>query len=168
MELIDEIREYAISHLDFSQSDGQIRWLKRPPRSKVVIGSIAGSIDKDGYRRICLKGRQYVASRISWLVNNGKFPKNQIDHINNDVSDNRVENLRDATSKQNSYNRRKPLSNTSGYKGVTFHKRDKRWQACVEVDGKTNFLGYFSSAESAHKSYCSAIDKLHGPYANYG
>ena len=168
MELIDDIRDYAISYLDVACADGQIRWKKRPPRSRISVGDIAGSIDKDGYRRISLKGRPYVSSRIAWLVHKGAFPKGQIDHINNDVSDNRIENLRDVTSKQNSYNRRKPCSNTSGYKGVTFHKRDKKWQASVEVDGRTKFLGYFNSPEKAHQAYCSAVDEIHGPYANHG
>jgi len=168
MELVDEIRQYAISYLDTNCPDGQVRWKNRPPRSRISIGQVAGRVDKDGYRRIVLKGRSYVASRIVWLVHNKKFPEGVIDHINNNVSDNRIENLRDVTVKQNSYNRRKPSTNTSGFKGVVFHKRDKKWQACIEANGKVKFLGYFDNPTAAHQAYCRAADEIHGPYANYG
>ena len=59
-----------------------------------------GSLDKDGYLIIKVKGKQFKAHRIVWLLNKGNFPKNELDHKNRNRTDNRIENLRESNRKE--------------------------------------------------------------------
>ena len=91
----------------------------------------------------------------------GKF----IDHINMNPLDNRRENLRECTQQQNQCNTNKYSNNTSGFKGVSFHKRDKKFVAHIKLNGKKKHLGYFDTAEKAHEAYKKESLKLHGDFA---
>lgn len=88
------------------------------------------------------------------------------DHRNGDGLDNRRANLREATPGENGQNCRKRSHNTSGFKGVTWHKHRRKWLAQIKPgDGKNRFLGYFLTAEEAARAYDSAARELHGEYA---
>lgn len=76
-----------------------------------------------------------------------------VDHINHDKLDNRKSNLRIVTHSQNVSNKPKQANNTSGYKGVTYYKRTKRWMAQVKIEGKYKCIGYFSTPEEAAAAY---------------
>jgi hypothetical protein len=73
----------------------------------VKAGSKAGCLRKDGYTRIQINGNNFRAHRLVWFVTYGKFPDNQVDHIDGDKSNNRIENLRDVTNKVNHQNKSK-------------------------------------------------------------
>jgi hypothetical protein len=88
----------------------------------------------------------------------------QVDHINLNTLDNRRENLRICTHKENSRNYPKPKNNTSGYKGVCWFKYKKRWKATIHVNKKTIHLGFFDTPEEAYKAYCEASKKYHGEF----
>ena len=90
------------------------------------------------------------------------------DHINGNGLDNRRGNLRLATSSENRRNSRTPSNNTSGYKGVSWRAKDKKWRASIAVLGKQTQLGHHLTAELAHQAYCEAATKLHGDFANFG
>lgn len=92
--------------------------------------------------------------------------REQVDHINGDSSDNRLENLRLATNTQNARNRGKSKHNTSGYKGVFWHKATNKWTAQIGVDRKRIYLGIFDTPELAHRAYCEAAKVYHGEFAN--
>lgn len=89
----------------------------------------------------------------------------QVDHINADKLDNRRENLRTATVQQNGQNRGKYSCNTSGFKGVSWDKRDNKWFSQINVNGKRIFLGRFETPELAAKAYNDAAIKYHGEFA---
>lgn len=91
--------------------------------------------------------------------------KRQPDHENGVTLDNRRNNLRFATSSQNAMNRRKTSANSSGYKGVHWHKGHQKWCAQIKVNGKSIHLGYFDTPEEAHAAYCEAATRLHGDFA---
>lgn len=82
------------------------------------------------------------------------FPENEVDHINGNPLDNRRSNLRLATVRQNRYNSRKRMDNTSGFKGV--YKQGSKWNARISVNSKLVGLGTFKDKESAYKAYCAA------------
>ncbi len=82
------------------------------------------------------------------------------DHINGDPLDNRRSNLRSCTQSQNHMNKLKLSNNTSGYKGVFWHKTAKRWRAQITLNSKAKHLGYFGSPEEAHRAYNQAARKL--------
>lgn len=90
-----------------------------------------------------------------------------IDHINGDGLDNRRANLRFASPKENSWNQRLPVNNSSGFKGVSWYARARKWTAQIRVDGKHKCLGYFREAEAAHAAYCQAAEKYFGEYARF-
>lgn len=87
-----------------------------------------------------------------------------VDHINGNGLDNRRENLRVTTMSQNLMNQRKSRANTSGFKGVSFHKQRQKWRACIKKDGKYMHLGLFNTPEAAYAAYCEASAKLHGEF----
>lgn len=89
-----------------------------------------------------------------------------VDHINGNTLDNRRENLRCCTHAENMRNRGKSVNNKSGYRGVTFHNRDRKYQAQIKVDNKRLFLGYFETAEEAHFAYSEASKKYHGEFGH--
>lgn len=95
------------------------------------------------------------------------LPTEYVDHINSDGLDNRRENLRMATRHENQRNQRLRRVNTSGYKGVSWHKASKKWRAIIQVDGKQKALGYYHDPAEAHKAYCEAAVKYYGEFARF-
>lgn len=109
------------------------------------VGSIAGTVDREGYRIIGVDKRLYRAHRLAWLYVHGEWPLGEIDHINRIKSDNRIENLRVVSGTENQKNARLRKDNKSGFTGVRFHKTRKRWEAYITVDQKMLDLGHFGS-----------------------
>lgn len=89
----------------------------------------------------------------------------EIDHINMDSLDNRRENLRVCTRAENSANKKKYSTNTSGYKGVTRNRKSGRWIARITINYVNIHLGSFDSAKEAAKAYNEASEKYHGEYS---
>jgi hypothetical protein len=89
----------------------------------------------------------------------------ETDHRNGDKLDNRSDNLRTGTSIQNRWNRERPSTNTSGYKGVYQHPVNRTWVAQISANGSQKYLGSFRSAEAAAHAYNQAAVRLHGPFA---
>jgi hypothetical protein len=121
-----------------------------------TFGYVVYSSTKDG-----LHGK-YLARMIM-----GEPEGLDVDHISLNKLDNRRENLRVATRKQNMDNKNKQSNNTSGFKGVSFHKRDQKFVAQISIDGKRKFLGYFATAEAAHECYKQAAIQHNGEFARY-
>lgn len=91
-----------------------------------------------------------------------------VDHINGDPLDNRRSNLRLATASQNLHNIGRSSANTSGYKGVSWDRRRKKWRARIKKDGKEKHLGLFDTPEEAFEAYCKAGPEYHGEFFNPG
>ncbi len=89
----------------------------------------------------------------------------EVDHRNRNGLDNRRANLRIATKQQNSCNRSAPITNTSGFKGVSWHKRHRKWYAHINIEGKRKHLGHFESAKEAAEAYDRAAMEKYGEFA---
>lgn len=87
-----------------------------------------------------------------------------VDHIDGNTLNNRRDNLRLCTRSQNMRNQGANRRNTSGYKGVDWNKDRRVWRAHITVDNRKIYLGYFDTAEEAHKAYCEASAKYHGEF----
>lgn len=92
----------------------------------------------------------------------------EVDHINGNKLDNRKSNLRCCTRAENERNKTLSKRNTSGFKGVSWNKRDKHWRAKIKINGKNQHLGCFKTAEEGYAAYCKAALELHGEFANLG
>ena len=130
---------------DYHES-GNLIWKKTQYSNK--LGKFAGGIDCAGYLKITILKKQYYAHRLIFFWHKGYFPK-EIDHIDGNKLNNKIENLRETTSSQNKANIKIRKNNSSGYKGVTFHKRDKKWQSCIGSKYQIIYLGSFDNVIDA-------------------
>jgi len=173
--LVDSpVGKQLLAALDYDPATGIFTWRYRPDRTVQWngkwAGKPAGSVDTSRSSSgisIRISRRHYKAHRIAWRIIYGKWPLEDIDHINGDPHDNRIENLRLATRTQNSGNMRLARHNTSGFKGVTWAKKPERWQAQIKCHGNHYFLGHFDTPEEAHAAYCQAALRLYGEFARY-
>lgn len=117
-------------------------------------GKVAGNKTEKGYIRIRINGKKYSAARVIWLIINGVWPENQIDHKDGKRARNVAENLRDATPSQNAENRRIRKTNRYGHPGISRQKN--RWRAELCSKGQRFYLGMFVSKEAAINAYVEA------------
>jgi HNH endonuclease/AP2 domain len=92
-------------------------------------------------------------------------PKIEVDHINRNGLDNQKSNLRICTVRQNQGNRRKQEGTTSIYKGVSWHRASKKWQAMIRINEKYTYLGLFRTDRDAALIYDCAARKVFGEFA---
>ena len=152
---IDKFKE----ELHYDKLTGRFLWLKHKKAER--IGLYAEKDHPNGYRQIYIFKRNYLAHRLAWVFSFGSWPENHIDHINEDKKDNRIRNLRDVSHSINLANQKNPQrNNTSGYRGVSFKKRISKFHAQIFVNKKYNSLGYFDSAEEAHKAYLKFKEQI--------
>lgn len=146
--------------LDYDTETGIFTWKSDSSNNgNYRAGQIAGS-RKDGYVVIRIFTKPYRAHRLAWLYVHGEWPKDRIDHKNGIRNDNRILNLRPCTQGDNVRNSRRPKTNTSGYKGVSFNTEHRKWRAAITVNGRSFNLGYFLDPEVAHQAYVKA-SKIH-------
>lgn len=143
--------------LNYDPETGEFTW-KISISNRAPAGSEAGTVGALGYRYIGIRGHRYLAHRLAWFYQTGRWPKKNIDHINGAPSDNRFSNLREASQQQNCWNRKARQSST-GLTGVQ-PKRD-RWQA--RLRGKS--LGCFDTPDDAHAAYRAASIAAFGEFA---
>jgi len=160
---MNTITQERLKQLFDYHPSGNLVW--RVSNSRVApVGSTPGNINQDGYKRLQADGRQYKAHRLVFLWHHGYMPP-EIDHINCIRCDNRIENLRAADNKTNTKNRLTNKNNTSGIKGVSWHKQHEKWQAYVNCEGRRVRLGYFESLLDAAALVISTRKQLHGEFA---
>lgn len=159
-ELFDKIEKKMITQeylKELFYYNGEDLIWKVTKAKRIKVGTIAGNINKvSGYRVIVVDGKYYKAHRLIWLYHYGSFPDNSIDHIDQNPSNNRIENLRDVTNQENHKNQSKYKNNTSGITGVYWDKDAGKWRAQGRINGKLMHLGFFTDkfeAICARKSW---------------
>jgi hypothetical protein len=150
--------------LEYDPDSGVWIWVGRTG-NKSKPGKIAGSLDNNGYVVIRIDRAIYKAHRLAWLYMTGEWPKVTVDHINNVPADNRWTNLREATYSQNNASRGLTVRNSSGFKGVYWQAKNKKWVATIAVgDNRIRYLGSFDRPEDAHAAYCAAAQLRFGEF----
>jgi hypothetical protein len=157
----------ALANELFEYSDGVLYWKVARCNNRIKAGDRAGRLSWQGYWETGINGKKYGNHRLIFLMKNGYLPS-LIDHIDGNPKNNLIENLREATYEQNNHNAKLHIGNTSGVKGVHWHKRSKKWLARVGVSGRRTHVGYYSTIEEASKAVQEAREKLHGEFANHG
>lgn len=150
--------------LHYCPDTGIFTWIAPSKYNPCLKGMSIRKKNSEGYIVVKLNYKLYKAHRLAWLYVHGKFPNEQIDHINGIADDNRLCNLREATQYENMKNRNKLSNNKSGFKGVSFHKQVNKWRARAGLNGKLYNLGVFSTPEEASEAYKAFALKHHGEF----
>ena len=152
--------------LHYDSNTGVFTWLKKPAR-RIVVGSVAGFIRKDGYARIGIDGEKHLAHRLAWIYTYGDANQPvEIDHKNMNRCDNSIDNLRSCNQSQNQMNTNLRKDNTSGAKGIVFTKG--KWQAKGHLNGRSKYLGRFGSKEDAANASMQFAIANHGEFVREG
>jgi hypothetical protein len=133
--------------------------------TRTKLNERAGSTTPRGYRMLKIDRRSYQEHRLAWLYVYGQWPQGELDHADNDRSNNAIANIRPASRKENCFNQGKRQHNTSGYKGVSWHAGIRKWRARIAVESGRRHLGFFASVEDAARAYELAALKFHGEFA---
>ena len=149
--------------LSYDPEIGEFRWIAPTDRMRKK-GAVAGFLDAKRYRKIKIDGVCHYAHRLAWLYVHGEFPKLLIDHCNLDPSDNRMENLLEATYGENVANSVIRKSKT-GYRGVKKNSRGAMFSASIMKNGRHHFLGNYKTKEDAAAAYNRAARSLFGAFA---
>ena len=147
----------------FDYKDGNLYWKISIGSAKV--GKLAGCQGKKGYWQIRLNSKTYKAHRLIFLYFNNYFP-DFIDHIDGNRANNNIENLRPATHKENSYNR-KIVSKNTPVKGVVWKKQRNRWEVSCWKDNKKYYGGYFVDKFDAIKMAIELRKTHHKEFARH-
>jgi hypothetical protein len=167
--------------LDYDPETGVFTWRERPLRhfanargwwqwNPKLAGKPAGSRHNGAYGKIywCIRlaGHIWLAHRVAWLLVHGADPwPDEVDHIDGDPLNNRIANLRLATRSQQSANSRRQSRGTiTGVKGVTPNGRSNGYDARITLDGKTHYIGHFSTIEEAAEARRKAAIQLYGEF----
>lgn len=146
--------------LDYNPDTGEFTWLVNRGRM-APAGSKAGCLRMSGYVQIIVDGKTYSAHRLAWLFVNGKWPDQEIDHIDGVRSNNAIRNLRDVDMYTNRENRRvATYRSASGLIGVS-PRANGKWLSQIQVRGRKMHIGTFDTAEAAHAAYVTAKRAMH-------
>lgn len=148
---------------DYDPYTGEFTTLIR--RQRIGVGVIAGSVHSNGYVYIRVDCKRYSSHHLAFLYVNGYFPKKVLDHINQNKSDNRWSNLRECTQTYNQANAPAMSNNKSGYKGVCWHSRDRKYRSTIGFNNKCIYLGSFDCKHEAARVYNEAALKYFGEFA---
>jgi hypothetical protein len=151
----------------FSYKEGNLYWKIKHSKS-INIGQQAGCYHAIHNRRVIrFDGKLYKQYTLIWIWHNGEIPSGKvIDHIDRNCANDRIDNLRVCTQRENTMNQSLSKANTSGYKGITYDKERGNWQASIFLNYKRKFLGRYSTKEDAAIAYNNAASKYYGQFAN--
>lgn len=153
---VDSLREL----LYYDVKTGEFTW--RVSCKGTKAGDRAGTDGSEGRRHIVIGYARFKAHRLAWFYVYGVWPKRLIDHINGDPTDNRIENLREATMRENMYNQRDAHKhNKTGVLGVQWRPTRNKFRARIVVAGKEIHLGHFDTVETAQAAYLEAKRRHH-------
>jgi len=160
-------KEFLHSILRYDQENGKFFWkCDRGANKKVHAGDETGKkrSSEKAYPTVKIDDIHYLCHRLAWVMTHGYWPIGDLDHINNDICDYRISNLREATRSQNKFNHPARKDSESQCRGVT--KRPKgNYQVRLTINGYRKHIGCFDDLELASFVYEETARKHHGDFA---
>lgn len=148
-------KKYLRTRFAYKRKTGELIW-KNHLRKARYVGTVAGTNGVNGYKKVYLFKKGYLLHRLIWIFFNGDISDGfQIDHIDGDKSNNRIENLRMATKNQNMWNRK-----AKGYR-----IKGNRFEVQLRHFGKYIHVGTFKTEDEAKEAYCKKCIELRGEFA---
>lgn len=144
-----ELLSYLNLHFVYVSKTGQIMRKTHGGLKEAGCLSMTNPRSKISYRYININRKNYLTHRLIFLLETGRWPKEEIDHIDGDTTNNRFSNLREASSAENHKNRRLQSNNTSGYNGVSWDNDRGMWCSQIQINGKMKHIGRFKSLRAA-------------------
>lgn len=141
------------SALRYDEHTGKFYWTRRVTSSRNP-GEGAGSKNTDGGIIIEYDGRRWHASRLAWYFIHGSFPRLLVDHINGDRGDNRKNNLREVSLRENNQNKK---VHRNGRLVGTYRRPNGKWSAKIKINLKTFHLGTYDTEQEAADKYQEAL-----------
>jgi hypothetical protein len=150
----------------FEYRDGILYW-KISPCPRVKTGDVAGSICSNRYYQVRVFGKRKNNHRLIFMMHHNYFPQ-IVDHIDGNILNNKIENLRAASIAENNWNSKISKNNTSGVKNVSWNKKKKSWVAYIRIGkDKKKFIGLFKDLDLARLAVEEARNKYHGEFARH-
>lgn len=147
---------------EYREDLGELEWIKTGKGKR--LNGAAGTVTNHGYKVITIEGNRYLEHRLVWLYFYGSFPSSELDHIDGDPLNNRIENLREVSHSENLANAKTRSDNTSGQKGVCWDKQKNKWKVQIGPAGG-RIQRHFVDLEEA-KSFARNVSTLvFGEYA---
>lgn len=156
--------------LHYDPITGEFRW-RISTNFRINVGDVAGGKVRDGagkvYISIPVNRKYYKAHRLAFLYMLGRMPRQEVDHINGDGTDNRWENLREVDRTGNTMNQRRYRNNSTGITGVSFHSGIGMYTAYINVNGKRVHLG---ASDDFFEACClrKSAENRYGYHENHG
>ena len=154
--------------LRYEADTGLFYWLVE--RGSIQLGQVAGWRSGKApniYIIITINGYYYRAHRLAWFYVHGRWPLDQIDHIDGSGVNNCIGNLREATCSENLRNMRLTCRNTSGVKGVFWDKERNAWLVRIRSNGRYRHVGRFANLACAATAYRDAAAREYGEFARF-
>ena len=148
----------------FIYNSGNLLWKTNRRKNSIKENSIAGNLSKNGYYRTFVNGKAIYNHRAIFFMHHGYLPK-MLDHINGMKTDNRIENLREATYEQNNANKAMQKNNKSGCRCVFWHKPTSLWVVLIRKNNKQHCFGYYKSYEEACSVANNKRKELHNEFS---
>ena len=155
---IENYDNYAVSSFGRVKNTKTGRILKAGLDSH---GYLTVNLCEDGVKKIHRIHRLVACAFI-----NNPDNKECVDHKDNNKTNNNISNLRFATTNENQHNRKLSNNNTSGYKGIDWHKKTKKWCARIMIDGIRVHIGYYDDLEDARTARVNRANEAFGIYTN--
>lgn len=147
--------------LEYDERTGVFYW--KSDRRQMKAGTVAGNKNAKGYVRIVIDKKSYAAHRLVYMLTYGRWPASELDHINCVKTDNRLDNLREATRSQNLFNQPARKGSRTKVRGV--YVCGNKYRVRITTNGRCVNVGCFENKELAELVYSEYARRIAGEFA---